>query len=441
MNRFANKFPPEYLANCRNALNTALRRVAAYRDWNRQYPGPTFQVDEQYAALPILTKADIRQHTFDGLIPTGKNRMKGFKKGHIELVKTSGTTDDQVTLIWNQSWWDASEKASWKLNSHASLVATGRHREAIMTSPICTGVISRSGQLISMKKRRIGRFLYLNEIVNPADWTVEQLDRMVDELALFRPVVLEANPTLLARLAAHINRTGRKVFDPKLIILTYEFPSRVHMRQIMKAFKSPVASSYGSTESGYVFMECEAGNFHQNADFCRVDIQPFKKKYHGRRNIGRLLVTTFQNKWFSIVRFNVGDVVRFLEPGSCPCGRKLGYTAVMEGRARDITFGMKGNAVTVKQLDEAVATLDWVIEYQLEQETSSRYLLRVVSSSPAGRAMERQAEQVLRGLYGKGAKVRVKFEKIILPEISGKHRLAKTSFPVDIDSLFKCCKS
>jgi len=65
--------------------------------------------------------------------------------------------------------------------------------------------------------------------------------------------------------------------------------------------------------------------------------------------IGRLLVTTFHNKWFSIVRFNVGDVVRFLDPGSCPCGRKMGYTAVMEGRARDITFKLNGKAVTVNQ--------------------------------------------------------------------------------------------
>jgi len=401
-------------------------------------PGPECPVDERYAAMPVLSKADIRRETYDGLIPSGKNRRDGIRKGDIELVKTSGTTDDQVTLIWNQAWWDASEKASWKLNSHASRAATGRHREVILTSPICTGVLSKSGQLVPMKKRRLGRFLYLNETVNPADWTNNQLDRMIRELDLFRPVFLEANPALLARLARYINEKGRKVFSPQLIVFTYEFPSRVHLRQIRLAFKSPLASSYGSTETGYVFMECECGNYHQNHEFCRVDIQPFRRQYVRERNVGRLLVTTFHNKWFSIVRFNVGDVVRLLEPGSCPCGRKKGYTASIEGRARDVTFRLNGKAVTVNRLDEVVSGLDWVLEYQLEQKSPSSYLFRVVSSQPEGRGLEKEAKQVLRRLYGEGADIKVRFEKIILPEISGKHRLAKLSFPVDVDSLFEC---
>jgi hypothetical protein len=30
---------------------------------------------------------------------------------------TSGTADESVTNIWNQDWWNASEPASWSLNS------------------------------------------------------------------------------------------------------------------------------------------------------------------------------------------------------------------------------------------------------------------------------------------------------------------------------------
>jgi len=78
-----------------------------------------------------------------------------------------------------------------------------------------------------------------------------------------------------------------------------------------------------------------------------------------------------------------------------------------------------------------------VLEYQLEQKSPSRYLFRVVSDLSVRPGLERQAKQVLRSLYGKAARVTVSFEKIILPEISGKHRLAKTSFAVDTDSLFE----
>ena len=400
-------------------------------------PGSECSIDERYAAMPMLTKADIRHHGYAGFVPSGRDCRNGIKKNHIELVKTSGTTDEQVTLIWNQDWWDASERASWNLHSYVRRISTGRQREALLASPISVGVISWSGRMLSMKKRRLWHYLFLNEFIDAADWTDALFDRMIHELALFCPVVLEANPALLARLAWYINRNGRKVFNPKLIVLTYEFPSRVHLRQIRKAFSSPIASSYGSTESGYVFMQCEKGNFHQNVDFCRVDIQQFRNEYTGKRNVGRLLVTTFRNKWFSIVRFNVGDVARILKPGSCPCGRSSGYTAVIEGRVCDITFKLNGQAVTVDQLDKVVNKLTWVLEYQLEQNSASTYLLRVVSCMSSCVGLAEEAIRVLKRLYGRGAGIKVKFERIIIPEVSGKHRLAKTSFPVDSDSMFE----
>ena len=430
-------FPKDYNNECTKALRRAVAGVPAYQAWRSRDPGAGVDVENRYSALPILTKADIRLHTFEGLVPAGRSAQDGIRDGVIELVRTSGTTDDQVTLIWNQPWWNASEKASWQLNSAARRAATGRHREAILTSPICTGVLSKNGELVPMADRRLKRFLYLNELVNPADWPAGYLDRMIDELAEFRPAVLEGNPTLLAKLARHINVSGRKVFNPGLIILTFELPSRVHLREIRKAFKSPVASSYGSTEAGYVFMECECGKFHQNSRFCRVDLQPFKRQYGLPPETGRLLVTTFRNKWFSIVRFNVGDVVRFLKAGRCPCGRNSGVTAVMEGRAKDITFRTDGTAVTVNRLDEAVSRLAWLREYQLEQASPTQLVFRAVAGVPANRKIEAEAKRVLGQLYGRGLSVEVGFENIILPENSGKHRLAKTSYPVDVEGLFE----
>jgi phenylacetate-coenzyme A ligase PaaK-like adenylate-forming protein len=430
------RFPSDYGTNCLKSLQTALRRVRAYEDWRGHDPGTHVSVDERYAGMPVLTKAHIRQHTFDGLVPRPRDHRDGIERGAIELVRTSGTTDDQVTLIWNQRWWNASERASWKLNVHARC-ATGRHREAILSSPICVGFLSESGSPIPTEGRRLRRFLYLNEIASPADWTVAHLDRMVRELAEFRPVVLEANPSLLSKLARHINRTGARVFSPRLIVLTYEYPSRVHLRQIRRAFNAPVASSYGSTESGYVFMECESGSFHQNAGFCRVDLQPLKRRFGGGENVGRLLVTTFHNPWFSVVRFNVGDVVRFMAPGSCPCGRREGYVGVMEGRAKDITFATDGRAVTVNRLDAAVARLDWVVEYQVEQSSHRDYMLRAVAEGPCHNGRRAEAKRILSGLYGTGARVSIRLEDVVLPEVSGKHRLAKTSFPVDVDALFE----
>ena len=125
----------------------------------------------------------------------------------------------------------------------------------------------------------MSRFLYLNEKTNPLSWPESHLERMIAELNIFQPAILEANPSYLARLSRYISAHRKEVFQPGAIVFTYEYPTHFHHRQIAEVFRSPQISSFGTTETGYVFMQCEAGKFHQNCDFCRVDFQPFKAEF------------------------------------------------------------------------------------------------------------------------------------------------------------------
>jgi hypothetical protein len=159
-------FPPEYFRNSEKVLETALNRLTAYKSWQAHDPGPHFDIDKRYAAMPALTKADIRRHFPRGFVPDEYNIEKGLSDGDISFVNSSGSTDARVTNIWNQKFWDASEKASWALNSRMERVATGEHPEAILVNPLNVGIISDEADL-SMEKRRLARFLYLNEKTNP----------------------------------------------------------------------------------------------------------------------------------------------------------------------------------------------------------------------------------------------------------------------------------
>lgn len=305
----------EYDKKSLKVLEIALNQLAAYQSWRICDPGKDYSINARYSAMPALTKKDIRQYFPQGLLPPNRNISSGLTSGEVEFVKTSGSTGDSVTNIWNQKWWDASEKASWKLNSYADKVATGNHREAILANPLNVGFVSDDVEL-PMEKRRLSRFLFLNERTTPLSWTYEYMNRMIRELELFKPAVLEANPSLLAKLCRYIITCKKKVYQPDLIVFTYEYPSNLHYKQICRVFDTPIASSYGATEVGYVFMQCEEHKFHQNSEFCRVDFQPFKPE-HGGPNLGRILVTTFNNPWYIIVRFDVGDIVRLDKVGSC----------------------------------------------------------------------------------------------------------------------------
>ena len=370
----------------------------------------------RYAAMPIITKRELRLHFHNGFVPPGRDVDAGIASGDIEFVPTSGTTDERVVNIWHQPWWDASERASWLLNSHSSSIAAG-HREAILASPDSVGVMTK-GEPIPRDKRSLGRFLFLNEFFDPGHWTDAIVNRMLDELEWFAPETLEANPSHLSRFCKRVTELGRKAYQPRLVILTFEFPSKVHLRSIRRVFSCPTASSHGSTEAGYVFMECEHGRMHQNTASCRVDIEPVPGAGHG---ISRILVSTFDHPWFVLLRFDIGDLGR-PAAAPCPCGRSTGLTLdAIEGRTKNLIRSSSGALITERMIDDAVSAIEAVQQYQLEQTAERSFVLRMEAVD--GSSVLRAAADALGNLLGPGIEVKAERVPCLEPSPSGKFRL------------------
>ena len=429
-------FPESYYMESQILLETALASVPGYHIWRKDDPDTKQNIDLRFAAMPILTKEDLRAHFPEGFLYPGRDLAAGLASKDIEFVKTSGTSGEQVTNIWHQKWWNNSEVASWKLNNNAYAAATGIPREAILASPLSVGYISDRGDL-PMEKRLLDRFLFLNDLADPLAWTDSYMDRMIDEINTFKPVRFEANPSLLSKLCRYIAQSHRSVFQPSLIVITYELMSRLHLKHIRAVFDSPVVSSYGTTETGYVFMECEAGKFHQNIDFCRVDFQPLKKE-HGGPLIGRILVTVFQNPWTAIIRFNVGDLVRIDENQSCSCGRKHGLIlSSIEGRTMNLTFTTAGFAVTQRMADEAISGINDLEEYKFVQTGTKTYDLIVVCNDSLFPDIDFKAQPILKQVYGQDATIIVKQIDAVAPEVSGKYRIIASELEIDEEALFE----
>jgi phenylacetate-CoA ligase len=419
-----------YQDRCLDALETALQRTPMYNEWRPFDPGEDASIDARYAALPVLTKSQIRQHFPYGLVPRGLDLDGALARGEISFVQTSGTADESLTNIWNQDWWNASERASWSLNAYAADALTGLHREAILASALSVGPHS-GGPELGRAERTLQRFLFLNEYGSTAEWPRGLEDRIRTELEEYAPVALEANPSLLARFARWAWYRGRSVFQPRLITLTYEFPSAVQLRAIRRVFSSPIASSYGATEAGYVFMECEKGCLHQNAAFCRVDLVPVPGLEKG--GVGRILATTFGNRWFPLLRFEIGDLAR-VSPGPCSCGRTFGLTlSAIEGRLLS-TFLASGNRMlTHGQMDRAIATVDGVEDYRLDQERPDRvHLCLMVEEGRPAESVVRDARDRIQALLGDEVRTTAEAVHGLLPEASGKFLLAKRHFPLSL---------
>lgn len=415
-------------------LDIALDSVRVYEPWRARDPGRTSSVHSRYASMPLVNKAVMRQHGPDAFILPGLDYERALQDGTIELVSTSGTTEECIQNVWFQPWWDFSERASWKLNAHTAGI-DGTQREAILTGPLQTGFPCEHGTL-TMAQRTRGRFLYLNEKLSPDLWTPEIMERMLDELAEFQPVTLEANPSLIATLARYASAKGRAVYQPRVIILTYENPSALHRRAIARVFSAPVASSYGATETGYVFMECECGTLHQVVDSCRVEIEPLAADYADERT-GRILVTTFGNPWRVLLRFDIGDLGRVrTEP--CACGRCAGVMLEsIDGRTNNLTFGRNGRGVSAGAVDRTLAGVPGLAEYQLNQERVGECVLLAVAEQGAEHGqLWRDCRDALEKLYIGGISCDARIVGSFPPEVSGKYRLVKSSVRYDIDAQF-----
>jgi phenylacetate-coenzyme A ligase PaaK-like adenylate-forming protein len=429
-------FSSDYQLLSKTALETALHRVPAYQHWRTLDDGPTAPIDKRFSALPVISKRDLRQYSWRNFVPNGLDINKAMQNGSIELVNTSGTTQERVTNVWYQPWWNESEAASWHYNIHTATLPLGNHKEAILTSPLNTGILSENG-LLAMKERIQGRFLYLNEKANPALWDDNIIRRIIREMEIFQPVVLEANPSYLAKVALYAARHNLPAFQPGVIILTYENPDIMTRKQIMRTYSAPLASSYGSTEAGYVLMECEKGKMHQVSSSCRIDIE-YLRPEHGQPNIGRLLTTTLTNPWRSLIRFDAGDLVEIDEGDTCACGRNDGYIfREVAGRTANLTYSTDGHPVTTSAIETAVAGIESILEYQIIQQ-AGQYDVHIVLDIDiaASSSLRDEIVERLLPLYGRTASIRVHFVDQIQAETSGKYRRTRSDITPDDNKLF-----
>lgn len=428
-------YPADHLQHLQVALDEALQGAPYYSRWKSRDANPGAPILERLRALPTLSRKDLRLAFPKGLTPAGRDLKQAIDDGEVEIVATSGTTDDRVQVLWWQPWWDKQEEEQYR-TGHALSRAIWEHqfKEAVLTTPVCSAGVCHIGDA-PMQERTLGRMLFLNQKTDPIHWSERDLQRMVDELAQFAPEALEADPAYLAALGRYAFRKGLKLHRPKYIGLTYEFISRTHLRAIRAAFgDAPILNSYGSTEAGCLHLSCERGRLHPNLHFTHVDLIPVQAR-HGGPQLGRLVASVLQNPWLKLLRYETGDLAtRADDP--CACGRPGESLLRIDGRLKDVTFALDGSLRTVEAVDAAVGDLPGLEEYQVVQEGADSYFAKYVLEAEADEAGLRTAlSEAVRRLYG-GGTVTLQKEAAIAPEPSGKYRLAKSEKAFDPLSVF-----
>ena len=210
-------------------------------------------------ALPLLFKKDVRATLPRQWAPPGRDVRADLASGALELVETSGSTGDRLRILWDEGWWMRQEARAMRTNELVAAAmdgARGAYRESILTTPACGLGTCHIGDL-PYDERVDGLHLFLSQRPDPLFWTASEQTRILDELTTHGTVGLESDPLYLAILARFARAQGRTIDVRGFVQLTYAMTTRAYLRAIAGAYAGPVLQLYGASEVGVMFMEGE----------------------------------------------------------------------------------------------------------------------------------------------------------------------------------------
>ncbi len=391
-------------------LRAYVREVPLYRSAVK--PGAHATASALLAALPFITKQEIKKDFPQNFLRDGQSLDDLVAKKLVEVEHTAGTTDNRADLLLEYGWWARQEAWALSLNAHIAQVLAenpGAHRVTI-SSPACNGDITYNGTP-SAKRRTLGKTRVLSLSRFPFLLSTRDLDQMVEEALEWDPIFFDTDPVYAAVFALHCER--RKVKFPRLkfIITSYEYTSVLHKRILERVFGVPVYNLYGSTETGHLLMERGDGLMVASPQVAHLAVIN-----QDARGIGELVVSTLSNDYMPLLNYRIGDLV---EPRALPGEAGLSY--LLHGRAPDTLKAPDGRRITTRDVDQCFLGAEGLLHYRLHETTPGNFVLNYLPES------DRDPQAALAAVLPKLTQLvqppqpittqRVKF---LLPEGSGK---------------------
>ena len=366
-----------------------------------------------FKRLPLIAKPEMRNNFPQNFLPEGQSLEFLQEKNLIELEHTSGTSSERLPVIFGRGWWNEQEERALRLNSFVAKILDEfpNARRATITSPACNGLTCPT-VWASREQRTFGNSLFVNLARIPFLISEADLLHMAAEISEWSPQFLDVDPVHGARFALYCEQHGIKFPSLKFILCSYEFVSVVHRKILARVFGVPIFNLYGSTETGHLLMENEAGEMKQSYDTAFLEIVDTDA-----RGVGDLVVTTLTNDYMPLLRYRIGDLV---EKHVQPYGNRF----TIHGRARDALAAGDGRRVTTWEVDQCFTEINGIAHYELRQNENGECALRFVpdGSGPAEKELHALTSQ-LEALLKTPAEIKAEAMPALIPAASGKFRL------------------
>jgi phenylacetate-CoA ligase len=420
------------------SIARALRDIPFYARRAGTRPSPGTPLVEALSLLPVLHKKDVRAALPKQWVPASRDVRAELASGALELVETSGSTGERMRILWDEGWWHRQEMRAMRTNAVVAAAIDGAggrpFRECVLTTPACGLGTCHIGDL-PYEERVDEYLLFLNQRPDPLYWTAQEQTRMLDELGQHRTVGLESDPLYLATLARFAKAQGRRLDVQAYVQLTYAFTTRAYLQAIREAFDGPVLQLYGASDVGVLFMEGDDGRLHHAPYTTHVELLPARVPTPGAKDVALVLVTSLDRVAMPLVRYVVGDLVQ-VDASGPRRWTTVPPLASVEGRVDDALVRPDGALVTAGAMDRALGDVEGLRFWQVNQRTPDGPVeIDVVADGDAARAVEGVRARLAPLL--EGLSVAARSTTAIPIEASGKFRVSKRHFPLDLARSFQ----
>ena len=357
------------------------------------------------AALPLLTKADIRTHT---------DALKADGHGPISRYNTGGSSGEPLVFYIGRDRKSHDVAAKWRATRWWG-VDIGDAEAVIWGSPIEHGAQDRI--------RRWRDRLLRSELLPAFEMSESRLDGFIATLRRQRPRMLFGYPSALSHIARHA-QARRVAMNDLGIRVAFVTSERLYDEQralITQTFGCKVANGYGGRDAGFIAHECPAGSMHLSAEDIIAEVIDGEGRPLPEGQSGEIVVTHLATDDFPFVRYRTGDV-GVLDSEKCACGRGLPRLRELQGRTTDFVVAADGTVMHGLSLIYVIRDLPGIKAFKVTQDTRQLTSVDIVPEAGFDAAAIEMVVAGFKRRLGASVNVVVRLVEAIEPEKSGKYR-------------------
>jgi phenylacetate-CoA ligase len=411
-------YSPEALAalqfqRLKTLIDHCYREVPYYRRRWRELgilPEDIRSMDD-YARLPVLTKADIREN-FDDLQATSWRDRLLFKR-------TGGSTGEPLKLGYTHESYERRMAVMWRGYGWAG------SRLGRRTLYLWAGAVGTPGRMHQFKDG-VYNALFARRMLNSFEMTESNLSTYADAIDRYRPAIIVGYVNPLTQLAKWIVETGRKMHRPDAVIGAAE-ALHPHQRDVIaNAFGCPVYNTYGCREVMLIASECAHHHgLHINADHLALELLDTDRS-RVASGPGEVAITDLSNYGMPFIRYLNGDLATASTAYSCPCGRGLPLLERVEGRVLDAIRTPDGRILPGEFFPHMLKDVPGLTRFQLVQRELHRLELSIVRGDGFDDASIAYIQRETAKVLGNEVALDHRFVDDIPLTQSGKHRVTRS---------------